>query len=192
MSDAKTRRKESHQSIARKGSSESGPECRSTKAQPDIPRLAFFADSMLGKLTRWLRILGYDTAYEKDIPDDVMIDRVLGENRWLLTRDSYLAKRKLLRNRLTLLHSDYVGEQLEQLVVERLIDPVLDAETHCRCAECNHLVERISPEQAAQQVPAFVAAVHNEFAQCPGCKRVYWPGTHWDRICHELDRLKTQ
>lgn len=55
------------------------------------PVIRFMADAMFGRLERWLRILGYDTAYEKVITDDVLIERVLRENLWLLTRDGYLA-----------------------------------------------------------------------------------------------------
>lgn len=54
----------------------------------DAPR-AFIADAMLGRLARWLRILGYDTAYEKIILDNNLVERTLHENRWLLTRDGY-------------------------------------------------------------------------------------------------------
>lgn len=170
----------------------SASKCRSTTVKPDRPRLAFFVDCMLGKLARWLRILGYDTAYEKYIRDDVMIHRVLDEERWLLTRDGYIAKRKVLRGQLTLLHSDDVREQLQQLVAEHQIVLALDPETPCRCAECNHMLKPISPEEAATKVPAIVFTMHQKFAQCPGCTRIYWPGTHWSGICRELDHLKTQ
>ena len=57
-----------------------------------VPSPAFFADAMLGRLARWLRMLGYDTAYEKVISDEALISRVLTEQRWLLTRDSYLVQ----------------------------------------------------------------------------------------------------
>ncbi len=70
--------------------------------------VAFFADAMLGKLARWLRILGYDTAYERDVSDEELIERVGHEKRWLLTRDRYLAQRRLVRDRLTLLRADRV------------------------------------------------------------------------------------
>jgi uncharacterized protein len=61
-----------------------------------VPSPTFFADAMLGRLARWLRMLGYDTAYEKVISDESLVARVLTEQRWLLTRDSYLVQRKVL------------------------------------------------------------------------------------------------
>ena len=152
----------------------------------------FFADSMLGRLARWLRILGYDTAYERNLPDEALVKRVVGEHRWLLTRDRYLAKRKVLRDRLTLLRSDHVGEQLRQMMVEQQVKLTLDAETPCRCADCNLALEPIPHEQAAREVPPVVATEHREFARCPGCGRIYWPGTHWDRIRLQLERLRAR
>ncbi len=154
--------------------------------------VAFFADAMLGRLARWLRILGYDTAYERNIPDAVLVERVLLEHRWLLTRDRYLARRRALRGRLTLLRSDYVSEQLRQLMSDRHLDLTLEAKTRCRCAECNLLLESISHEQASKEVPPLVASEHAEFSRCPGCGRIYWPGTHWERIRQQLARLREQ
>src|SRR4030066_1602382 len=80
-----------------------------------VPPPMFFADAMLGRLARWLRMLGYDTAYEKVISDEWLIARVLEEQRWLLTRDRYLVQRKTLRDRHTLIVSDHFQDQLRQL-----------------------------------------------------------------------------
>jgi len=77
--------------------------------------MRFMADAMLGRLARWLRILGYDTAYEKVITDEALLERVIRDDRWLLTRDRRLALRKLLRDRHTLIVSDDVEGQLHQL-----------------------------------------------------------------------------
>ncbi|MEW6246333.1 MAG: Mut7-C RNAse domain-containing protein [Nitrospirota bacterium] len=158
---------------------------------PHSPFYRFFADAMLGKLARWLRILGYDTAYEKVIADDVLIQRVLHENRWLLTRDTYLAQRRILRGRHTLIAGDRVHDQLRQLNRELglCLDP--NGQAAYRCADCNALLEPIAKEQAAPLVPPFVAAQYREFIRCPQCGRVYWPGTHWTNLCRELQRLRT-
>ena len=145
---------------------------------------------MLGKLARWLRILGYDTVYEGVLPDELLIQVVLRDSRWLLTRDRYLAKRRVLRERLTLLRSDQVFDQLQQLVLELQIHLHLDAQTPSRCAHCNLTLEPLSQKQAVPCVPAFVAGQYSEFVHCAGCGRVYWPGTHWTRIGAQLDRLR--
>lgn len=147
-----------------------------------IPPVSFLADAMLGKLARWLRILGYDTAYEKIISDEEIVERVRCENRWLLTRDRYLAKRKILRGRHTLIQGDHVSDQLRQLLVERCINLNLDDRTPSRCPECNLVLKAIPREKAALLVPSFVAKQHTQFAQCEKCARVFWPGTQWDHL----------
>jgi uncharacterized protein with PIN domain len=144
------------------------------------------ADAMLGRLTRWLRILGYDTAYEKVIADDVLIERALRQDRWLLTRDRRLVLRKPLRSRHTLIASDLVEGQLRQLYRDLMIDLDMNQQRDYRCADCNVVLISISPEVAVPLVPPFVAQHYKMFLQCPRCRKVFWPGTHWEHI---LDRL---
>jgi uncharacterized protein with PIN domain len=155
-----------------------------------ILSLTFFADSMLGKLARWLRMLGYDTAYFRDLEDEVLIELVLHENRWLLTRDRYLAKRKVLRGRHTLHTSDYLPEQLVQLHRELHIALVVDEDTTCRCPECNHILEPTTVKDVHQLVPMYIARHHTKFKWCPCCSRVYWPGTHWAHFLDQLEQLR--
>jgi uncharacterized protein with PIN domain len=160
-----------------------------TQGQRNIP-IAFFADAMLGKLARWLRMLGYNTAYERNIDDADIVDRALRENRWLLTRDRCLVERKILQGRYTLVHSDYLTDQLRQLQHERVVRLVVDSGTHGRCAECNRPLEMITRQEAAPRVPHFVACHYEDFALCPECSRVYWPGTHWAHLQHQLQDLR--
>ncbi len=162
---------------------------RDVPLQPPAP-LAFFADAMLGRLARWLRILGYDTAYEKVIEDDVLIERALREDRWLLTRDGYLAQRKVLRGRHTLLTSDRVEGQLRQLHRELKIELSVSDQRGYRCADCNVALLPISHDEAVPLVPPFVAQQYREFLHCPRCRRVFWPGTHWDDLRGRLTVIK--
>jgi uncharacterized protein len=150
----------------------------------------FMADAMLGRLARWLRILGYDTAYEKDIPDERLIERALRENRWLLTRDRHLAQRKLLRGRHTLIASDDVEGQLYQLQRDLTIDLDVNHQRGYRCADCNVVLTSISHNDATPLVPPFVSQQYREFLQCPHCRRVFWPGTHWDDLRTRLAAMK--
>lgn len=157
--------------------------------QPPKP-LAFIADTMLGRLARWLRILGYDTAYDKIISDEALIERALREDRWLLTRDGYLAQRKVLRGRHTLLTSDDLEGQLRQLRQGRKIEIHVNDQRGYRCADCNTILSSILPEQAAPFVPSFVARQYREFHRCPRCSRIYWPGTHWDDVVRRLAAIR--
>jgi uncharacterized protein with PIN domain len=147
---------------------------------------AFLADAMLGRLARWLRMLGYDTAYEKTISDQALIERARAEGRWVLTRDRYLAKRKLLRGRHTLVRSDHIADQLRQLGRELHINLAVGLTSAGRCPACNGILESIRREEAAPSVPLFVATHHSRFSRCVGCGRIYWRGTHWENFQRQL------
>lgn len=155
-----------------------------------VPPPMFFADSMLGRLARWLRTLGYDTAYEKVISDESLTERVLTERRWLLTRDRYLVQRKVLRDRHTLIVSDHLQDQLRQVRSELHLKLDLSDRTASRCAACNSLLIVIPHEKAALTVPVYVAHSHFRFVQCPNCERIYWPGTHWMHMLTSLQELR--
>jgi hypothetical protein len=142
----------------------------------------FIADAMLGRLARWLRILGYDTAYEKAITDERLIERALREDRWLLTRDRRLVLRKLLRGRHTLIGSDHVEEQLRQLHRDLKLDLDMNRRRGYCCADCNAVLVSSPRDEAAPLVPPFVGGRYQEFLQCSRCCRVFWPGTHWDDL----------
>lgn len=157
-----------------------------TRAAP----LRLIADAMLGRLARWLRVLGYDTAYERAISDEGLIARALADDRWVLTRDRYLARRKVLRGRHTSLSSDRIEDQLRQVHQELGVELDIDRMRGVRCAQCNGVLLPISPREAAPLVPAFVAQHHREFLRCPHCHRVFWPGTHWDNFGRRLAQLR--
>jgi len=161
-----------------------------TRPQSNQPVTRFMADAMLGRLARWLRILGYDTAYEKIIPDEMLIERVLGENRWLLTRDGYLARRRVLRGRHTLIASDDLDDQLRQLRDELSLHLDLAERSQFLCADCNIALHPISAEEASALVPSFVARHYREFQRCDSCGRVYWPGTHWEALADRLALIR--
>ncbi len=156
-----------------------------TTEQPTTP-WAFLADAMLGRLARWLRILGYDTAYDKTLTDDLLIERAQREGRWLLTRDRYLARRKVLRGRHTLITNDSINDQLRQLRHDLNLSLDPSEERPLRCAKCNVLVMPVSSREADPLVPQYVAQHYNHFAQCPRCLHVYWPGTHWEAMVARL------
>ena len=150
----------------------------------------FMADAMLGRLARWLRILGYDTAYETTITDDLLIEQALREDRWLLTRDRYLLLRKVLRGRHTLITSDHLDRQLDQLRRELRLNLDPNEQRPFRCATCNVPANPLSPHEAVPLVPPLVAQRYDHFVQCPCCLHVYWPGTHWEAIVAKLAAIR--
>lgn len=135
--------------------------------------LRLLADGMLGRLARWLRLLGYDTAYEANADDLDLARRARAEGRVLLTRDRALAGRRGLRT--LLIASERLEEQVHQ-VRQALGPPPSPALS--RCSLCNLPLTPVEPEEIADQVPPYVLQTQERFSRCPGCGRVYWAGTH--------------
>jgi len=146
--------------------------------------LKFFADDMVGKLARWLRLSGFDCAYEKTI-DDATLDRIAREEgRIVLTRDTRLAGR-FPGLRVYRLESEDPVEQLRQVSAAFSLD--LRAGLFTRCLECNCVIEPVSKESAKGRVPDFVFQTQSEFHACPGCGRIFWAGSHHDRMRERLE-----
>jgi len=140
--------------------------------------MQFIADVMLGKLARWLRILGYDVAYSNKFSDDAIVRTALSENRVILTRDVQLARRKTVRKAL-LIESQTLDDQIREVVREFRLPP---PKPLTRCIQCNLLLTSIDKNEIFNSVPPFVYLAHDRFAICPNCHRVYWAGTHSDHI----------
>jgi uncharacterized protein with PIN domain len=154
---------------------------------PKPPEPRFLADVMLGTLAKWLRILGYDTAYDNRIPDDEIVNRCLREGRIALTRDSRLAQRRLLRSAL-LIESTELGAQLQQVLYFLGASPE-PSRLLSRCVQCNTPLTPASPESVRDSVPPFVFQTQVDFRRCPGCGRIFWGGTHRDHIRARLQKL---
>lgn len=144
----------------------------------------FLCDAMLGSLARWLRFLGFDTAFAGPDLDDSEVARLARrERRWLLTRDRPLAA---TGPRTILIRAGRLDDQLVE-VMERLglvPDPTLELS---RCSVCNGRLRPVRPDDVARHVPPYVRATARRFVRCPDCGRVFWPGTHGRRI---RDRMR--
>lgn len=137
----------------------------------------FVADAMLGRLARWLRILGYDTLYDPDWSDAHLARLARAEDRILLTRDLGLARRRGLRV-LVIAHEDLPSQldQLHRALGVQAVAPLT------RCPVCNEPLEDIPKDHAWGQVPPYVFCTQEWFHLCPACNRFYWRGTHWERM----------
>ncbi len=140
-------------------------------------RPRFLADEMLGTLVKWLRIMGYDTLYAKDMKDGEIAALAKREGRSLLTRDKALAK--TVGGSGLYVISDVIEEQVAQ--VARGYGLNFDA-SYTRCALCNGALKSIPPDEARNEVPARSFGMTDRFFRCQGCSKLYWEGTHWDKI----------
>ncbi|MCI0453421.1 MAG: Mut7-C RNAse domain-containing protein [Candidatus Dadabacteria bacterium] len=136
---------------------------------------SFIADSMLGKLTKWLRLAGVDVEYDKYIEDDILIKRAQSENRVILTRDRSIVKRKGVGVHL-LIWSDHLAEQLLEFIQVYEIDTLENAFT--RCIRCNTVLAEVKKDSLSGQIPPYVLKTQDEFRLCNRCGRIYWAGTH--------------
>jgi uncharacterized protein with PIN domain len=139
---------------------------------------------MLGTLAKWLRILGYDTAYDPALDDYQLMRLARAEDRLLLTRDRELAKRRGVRA--LLIESEDLDGQIGQVLADLDLQP---DQSFSRCPICNEPLLPLDREAARARVPAYVARTQQTFKICPACQRVYWRGTHWQRMEERLARF---
>jgi len=150
---------------------------------PDRPR--FLADEMLGRLAKWLRLVGYDTKYARSISDSELLELAESEKRVILTRDTLLIRRKRCQNYI-FIHYDRWRDQLREV----FLAAGLDCESALTvCAVCNEALAPTDRDSVKTLVPPYVYESRQSFARCPGCLRVYWAATHTERILGELAGL---
>ncbi len=147
--------------------------------------LRFAADEMLGRLAKWLRIAGYDTAYWKDIDDARLVELARAEGRLILTRDTSLVGR-LAPGTFLFLKDEVPFKQFIQAVNELGLD-IYAERIFTVCTICNAPLEEADRESVEALVPEYTFAASESFRRCGSCGRVYWHGTHRERV---LKRLK--
>lgn len=141
---------------------------------------------MLGKLAKWLRMLGYDTTYIPDADDDELVRIAVREDRILLTRDRRLCDRRMVRSRCVFVDWGSTKQQVRQVV--DMLDLKVDREAlFTRCAVCNGEIAPVSKLSIADRVPPYVYQTQAEFGYCAGCDRIYWRGTHVQHVLEALD-----
>lgn len=142
-------------------------------------KMKFIADAMLGRLAKWMRILGCDVVYQPDIDDRQLVRIAREQGRVLLTRDTLLLRRRGLRDPV-FISSDDVGQQI--LEIRHLLISCGEVPLG-RCAVCNGSLEDVPrKEEIRAMVPDFVYLHYSRFARCTGCGKVYWEGTHYGNI----------
>ncbi|MFH1877782.1 MAG: Mut7-C RNAse domain-containing protein [Candidatus Omnitrophota bacterium] len=147
----------------------------------------FIVTSELGKLAKWLRILGYDTVYYDRKDPGGMIILALREQRVILTRSSIYANFKGIKQ--VIVARDLVEDQLDQVAAETGLSVNEDALFHI-CVECNTPLIGIRKKDVEDKVPEEVYGARKEFKACPMCQKIYWKGTHWDMVKTWLEKRR--
>ena len=152
--------------------------------------IKFIADNNVGKLAKWLRIIGYDTLLFKEKDDNKMIKLSLNGDRVILTRDTQLMKRRLVTEgklKAMLINQDNPKAQLQGIM--KNLDLSYSFSPFSLCLECNQPLAPQSKKEVQNAVPPYVFETQNQYMECPMCHRIYWRGTHWQAMVKELNNL---
>jgi hypothetical protein len=151
------------------------------------PELRFVLDVHLGRLASYLRMLGFDTLYRNDL-DDPEIERIAkSEHRIVLTRDRQILKRSGIGIG-CLIRSADSKEQLAQ--VAKRYPLASRAKSFTRCLRCNGKIRSVPKENILELLEPLTVKYYNEFFQCESCERVYWKGSHYDRMMRIIGELR--
>lgn len=146
----------------------------------------FILDVHLGRLAKYLRIIGFDSSYCNNYADEKIVEISLSENRIILTRDIELLKRK------NVTHAYYIRslnifKQLKEVIKRFQLEKKI--KVFSICPECNNFIKPINKSKVKNDVPQYIYKTHDEFKYCSGCKKIYWKGTHWVNIKQSLSGI---
>ena len=147
----------------------------------------FILDVHLGKLSRYMRMLGFDTYYKNDLDDSEIVDISLEEKRTILTRDIGLLKRGKVTHGYFVRNTE-AEEQVEEIVNRFQLESRIKEFT--RCIDCNTELIPIEKEKVIDKLPPKVREYYNEFFICPNCSKVYWKGSHVENMLRVVNKLK--
>ncbi|HEY4675394.1 MAG TPA: Mut7-C RNAse domain-containing protein [Candidatus Bathyarchaeia archaeon] len=152
--------------------------------------MKFIADGMLGKLTRWLRMLGHDVKYSNAMEDSELIKTAKKTRRILLTKDLELYQQATAKG----VDAFYLSGQTEEdrlAEMAKRFDIELEINMRTsRCPKCNARVKPIPKPEAEKKVEKNTLTHYDSFWKCSKCGQIYWQGAHWTRIQRTLEKAK--
>ncbi len=152
--------------------------------------MKFFADNNVGRLAKWLRMMGYDTRFFSSGDDSSMIAIALAEDRVILTRDTQIMRRRVVTSgqlKAILIQGDEPEQQIRQVIDNLNLDCQFKPFTIC--LECNQPLVPRTREQVKDLVPPYVFQTQVQYVECPTCHRIYWRGTHWQAMAGKLNKF---
>ena len=164
--------------------------CNKSSNSPESDALPkFVLDNHLGKLAVYLRMVGMDALYQNDYYDQLLAEISNQEQRILLTRDLELLKRKIVKEGYWIRSLNPVIQIEEVLIRYDLIDKIRPFQ---RCLLCNHPLKPVDKNSVIDQLEPLTRKYYNEFSKCPGCSKVYWKGSHFDRMKEFVEQIKNK
>ena len=145
---------------------------------------------MLGKLSRWLRMLGQDVTYSTELSDSELLEAAKKETRVLLTRDLELYKRAIARGIDTFyIEGKTESDRLAELAQRYALTLAVDMEKS-HCPICNTKLKATPKEQLTNELEKNTLLYYDKFWKCPNCGQVYWQGAHWKQITNTINEAK--
>lgn len=145
---------------------------------------------MLGKLSRWLRILGHDVQYFKSASDKNLIEWATTRDRILLTKDQKLVQHAIKRGiNVFFVEGTDIVTMLSNLFIH--FNLVLEINLSIsRCPKCNERLISVSKDSIFNEIPELTSIYYNEYWKCTKCGQIYWLGSHWKKIIKTLNDVK--
>ena len=150
-------------------------------------KFRFAAERTLGKLARWLRLMGFDTLFENEVEGNRFLSS-LKPGTILLTRTRQVQETLGASQRFVFIESNDTKKQLRQVVDELGIE-MQDIRPFSRCLNCNVTIEGIDKDEIYGQVPDYIWENNTVFQSCPECHKIYWPGSHTERSLERIQEL---
>lgn len=148
----------------------------------------FILDNHLGKLATYLRMLGFDALYRNDFQDQELAALATCEGRILLTRDRGLLMRRSIERGYYVRSMDTKKQVVEVLQRYNLFDKIRPLQ---RCLRCNDVLKPVSKASILERLEPLTKKYYDEFCVCPSCDRIYWKGSHYDRMQSFIHKLRT-
>ena len=161
--------------------------CRTYEHLQSIDISKFIADGHLGTLTRNLRLLGFDVAYDQKANDRQLLEVMARENRALLTRDRRLLMHAVVRHGYSPRSQnpeEQTVEVLRRFDLAKLIMPFT------RCLRCNAKLEETAKGDIIDELEPLTKIYYNQFRRCPGCKQIYWSGSHFPKLQKRIEAIR--
>ena len=147
----------------------------------------FIADIHLGSLARYLRMFGFDAIYKNDFSDNDIIETSLKDQRAILTRDRNLLKNKQITHGYWV-RSNKIEDQVKEVI--KRFDLRNNIKEFLRCLECNSIIIPVEKDKIEDRIPPKVKEWHDEFWYCRHCDKIYWKGTHYEKMRNFIKRIR--